>query len=71
MSAKNVVKTMKIQLKNESLIHTCNNVIELKQLVQQSIKTYNNKRSHLSLNYKTSSFIHNKKTCEASFTGVI
>ncbi len=56
-------------LKEEFLIHKCNTGKELKQLIKESIETYNTKRPHLSLNYKTPNFIHNKKSCEASFTG--
>ncbi|WP_299892556.1 IS3 family transposase, partial [uncultured Lacinutrix sp.] len=56
-------------LKQEFLVYKCNNEKELNQLIKESIKTYNNKRPHLSLNYKTPNFIHNKKSCEASFTG--
>ena len=56
-------------LKNEFLIHKCNTGKELKKRITQSIETYNNDRPHLSLNYKTPNFIHNKKSCEASFTG--
>lgn len=48
-------------LKQEFLIYKCNNGKELEQLVNESIKTYNNKRPHLSLNMKTPNFIHNKK----------
>jgi len=55
-------------LKQEFLIHKCNNGKELKQLVKESINTYNNKRPHLSLNMKTPNFIH-QKTCEDIFTG--
>lgn len=55
-------------LKNEFLIHKCNTGKELQKLIEQSIDTYNNERPHLSLNYKTPNFIHNKKSCEASFT---
>jgi transposase InsO family protein len=58
-------------LKGEFLINKCNTGKELKKLIDESIKTYNNKRPHLSLNYKTPSFIHNKKSSEASFTGLI
>lgn len=57
-------------LKTEFLINICNNYKELKTLVKQSIETYNNKRPHLNLNYKTPNFIHNKKTCEVNFTGL-
>lgn len=55
-------------LKNEFLIHKCNNGKELETLIAQSIQTYNNKRPHLSLNYKTPKFIH-EKTCEEYSTG--
>lgn len=48
-------------LKHEFLIYKCNNGKELKQLIKESIETYNNKRPHLSLNMKTPNFIHNKK----------
>lgn len=48
-------------LKQEFLIYKCNNGKELKQLIKESIETYNNKRPHLSLNMKTPNFIHNKK----------
>jgi len=48
-------------LKNEFLIHKCNNKKHLNQLIKESIKTYNNKRPHLSLQMKTPNFIHNKK----------
>lgn len=47
-------------LKQEFLIHKCNNGKELELLVKQSIMTYNNKRPHLSLNMKTPRFIHEK-----------
>ena len=48
-------------LKAEFLIYKCNSAKELKQLIAESIETYNNKRPHLSLNFKTPNFIHNKK----------
>ncbi len=48
-------------LKQEFLIHKCNNGKELEQLIKESIDIYNNKRPHLSLNMKTPNFIHNKK----------
>lgn len=48
-------------LKQEFLIHKCKNGQELEQIIKESIKTYNNKRPHLSLNMKTPNFIHNKK----------
>ncbi|MEW7293184.1 IS3 family transposase, partial [Aquimarina sp. 2304DJ70-9] len=58
-------------LKNEFLIYRCNNKQELQFLIKESIKTYNNKRPHLNLNMKTPNFVHNKKTREASFSGLI
>ncbi len=58
-------------LKEEFLITKCNTGKKLKQLIDESIKIYNNKRPHLSLNYKTPNFIHNKKSSEASFAGLI
>ena len=48
-------------LKNGFLVHTCNTERELKHLIDESIEIYNNERPHLSLNYKTPNFIHNKK----------
>jgi transposase InsO family protein len=47
-------------LKQEFLMHKCNNGKELEQLIKESIETYNNKRPHLSLKMKTPNFIHNK-----------
>ena len=58
-------------LKGEFLLDKCNTGKELKQLITESIKTYNNRRPHLSLKYKTPNFIHNKKSSEASFAGLI
>ena len=56
-------------LKGEFLIHKCNTGKELKNFIKESIMTYNNLRPHLSLNYKTPNFIHNKKSSEASLAG--
>ncbi len=58
-------------LKQEFLIYKCNNRKELNQLIKESIDTYNNKRPHLSLNMKTPNFVHNKKTGEVNFSGLI
>lgn len=58
-------------LKGEFLLNKCNTGKELRLLISESIKTYNNRRPHLSLNYKTPNFIHNKKSSEASFAGLI
>lgn len=48
-------------LKSEFLFYKCKNFIDLKKLVIESIETYNQKRPHLSLNYETPNFVHNKK----------
>lgn len=53
-------------LKQEFLITKANNKTELNKMVSQSIKTYNSKRPHLSLNMRTPNDIH-KKLPEASF----
>ncbi len=58
-------------LKEEFLFNKCNTGKELKVLIKESIKTYNNIRPHLNLKYKTPNFIHNKKSLEASFEGLI
>lgn len=55
-------------LKNEFLINKCNTGKELERLLKESIETYNNRRPHLSLNFKTPNFIH-EKTCEEYSTG--
>lgn len=54
-------------LKQEFFINTCNNAVELDLLIKQSIKTYNNKRPHLSLNMKTPNFIHEKTEADIRF----
>lgn len=53
-------------LKGEFLIYKCNNGRDLKKLIEDSINTYNNRRPHLSLKYKTPNFIHNKKPVKSS-----
>ena len=55
-------------LKLEFLIYKCNNGRDLELLIKESIKTYNNKRPHLSLNMKTPNFIHNKKPLKYAST---
>lgn len=47
-------------LKQEFLFNKCNNYLDLKLLVKQSIDIYNNKRPHLALKMKTPNFIHQK-----------
>ncbi len=48
-------------LKGGFLIHKYSNGKELKKIIEESVNTYNNRRPHLSLSYKTPNFIHNKK----------
>lgn len=55
-------------IKHEFLINKCNTGKELEVLIQESIDTYNNQRPHLSLNFKTPNFIH-EKACEEHSTG--
>ena len=55
-------------IKQEFLINKCNTGKELGLLVEESIRTYNNERPHLSLQMKTPNFIH-EKTCEEYSTG--
>lgn len=54
-------------LKQEFLIHRCNNFEELDSLVTESAEIYNNDKPHLSLDMKTPSEIH-KKSCETNLT---
>ena len=48
-------------LKQEFLVHKCNNKKDLEILIKESIETYNTKRPHLSLRMKTPNFVHIKK----------
>jgi transposase InsO family protein len=48
-------------LKQEFLFQKCNTGKELKKLISESIKTYNNDRPHLNLKMKTPTFIHEKR----------
>lgn len=57
-------------LKNEFLVYKCNTGKELNKLIEESIRTYNEERPHLSLNYKTPNFIHNKQPIQASLNGL-
>lgn len=45
-------------LKDEFLIHQPGNLEEARQMVQESIRIYNEKRPHLSLKYKTPDEVH-------------
>ena len=56
-------------LKGEFLNIKCRDGNDLKLLIEESIHTYNSKRPHLSLNFKTPNFIH-EKTCEEYPTGL-
>lgn len=47
-------------LKNEFLYIKCRNKDELKKQISESIEIYNNERPHLSLQFKTPNFIHEK-----------
>jgi transposase InsO family protein len=47
-------------LKQEFLLYKCRNMVELKQLVEESIFIYNEMRPHLSLNMKTPNQVHKK-----------
>ena len=47
-------------LKQEFLIHKCNNGKELSKLINESIDVYNQNRPHLSLKMKTPNFVHEK-----------
>ena len=47
-------------LKQEFLVYQCQNMSELKQLIDESILIYNNMRPHLSLDMKTPNQVHKK-----------
>ncbi|WP_420870126.1 IS3 family transposase [Catalinimonas alkaloidigena] len=51
-------------LKDEFLLHKCNTFNELSQVIDESIKTYNHERPHLSLGYQTPEFVHQNATEE-------
>lgn len=51
-------------LKQEYLIGKAKNGYDLKQMVKQAVDSYNNRRPHLSLNYKTPNFVHQKTEAE-------
>ena len=50
-------------LKQEFLTYRCQTFEELKQLVDESIDTYNQHRPHLSLKMKTPNEVHKKASC--------
>ncbi|PNH91679.1 integrase core domain-containing protein, partial [Vibrio diazotrophicus] len=45
------------------LLHECKDIVELKQLVKESINIYNNMRPHLSLGKRTPNEVHEKANC--------
>ena len=51
-------------LKQEFLLDKCNDLNELKKVVEQSITIYNNVRPHLSLGMKTPNQVHNMKKAD-------
>ncbi len=51
-------------LKQEFLLYRCKSFDDLKQLVDQSVVTYNRYRPHLSLDMKTPDQVHKKTSCE-------
>jgi len=51
-------------LKQEFLLYRCKSFDDLKQLVNESIETYNNMRPHLSLGMKTPNQVHKKTSCK-------
>ena len=42
-------------------LHRFGHKVQLNHLIKESIKIYDNKRPHLSLQYKTTNFVHEKK----------
>jgi len=50
-------------LKQEFLIYRCKTFDDLKELVKESIDTYNRFRPHLSLGMKTPNEVHKKASC--------
>ncbi len=51
-------------LKQEYLIEKAKNGRDLKKMIGEAIDSYNNRRPHTSLNYKTPNFIHQKTEAE-------
>ncbi|CAI8918315.1 IS3 family transposase ISPsy11 [Pseudomonas brassicacearum] len=45
-------------LKTEFLLHRPKDLAQAKRMVEESIETYNRKRPHLSLKYKTPDAVH-------------
>lgn len=51
-------------LKQEFLLNKCNDINELKRVVEQSVAIYNNLRPHLSLGMRTPNQVHNMKKAD-------
>lgn len=49
-------------LKTEFLLNTYDDVTQARKVIEESIRIYNNKRPHLSLNMKTPEQVHQQKT---------
>lgn len=58
-------------LKDEFLTHTYKNIEQARMVIDQSIKIYNSKRPHLSLNFKTPDYVHKKSPAEVSTEDLI
>lgn len=58
-------------LKDEFLIHIYKDIDQARVVIEESIHTYNNKRPHLSLNYKTPEYIHKKSPVELTSEDLI
>jgi transposase InsO family protein len=54
-------------LKQEFLIHRYSSFEELKQVIAESVETYNSCRPHLSLEMKTPNEVHEKASCESNW----
>ena len=58
-------------LKDEFLIHTYRDIEQARKVIKQSIYIYNNKRPHLSLNYKTPNYVHKKSPVDLTTEDLI
>lgn len=51
-------------LKDEFLLTTCKDQMQLNQVLKESIDIYNRRRPHLKLNYRTPALVHKKSLAE-------
>lgn len=58
-------------LKDEFLVDTYKDQQQARKIIEQSIKIYNSKRPHLSLDYKTPDYIHKKSPVELTTEDLI